>query len=253
MTTTNLFIPIKFKVDISILVCELHFNKDQNISFNDIVKNKLIEKYEGICSKFGYIKKNSLVMLSRSCGEFIKEHFNSSLLFHTSCKADVCNPAIGSKFKCKVVNKNSFGLTCEGEHEGEVVMRIMIPNTTAKILNEIDITNEIKINDIILIEVLGNKYLLLDKVITIIGRALKQENIKIIQNTKNVDKDSNENEDCEDDDFTLHEEDEEEEDEDEEEEDEEEDEEEYNEIEEEIDDIEETDEADEEIFVDDQI
>ena len=129
----------------------------------------------------------------------------------------------------------------------------MIPNTTAKILNEIDITNEIKINDIILIEVLGNKYLLLDKVITIIGRALKQENIKIIQNTKNVDKDSNENEDCEDDDFTLHEEDEEEEDEEEEEEDEEEDEEEYNEIEEEIDDIEETDEADEEIFVDDQI
>lgn len=66
----------------------------------------------------------------------------------------------------------------------------MIPNTTAKILNEIDITNEIKVNDIILIEVLGNKYLLLEKVITIIGRALKQETIEIIQNTKNVDKDS---------------------------------------------------------------
>jgi len=250
--TTTLFIPIKFKVDISLLVSEVQFNKEYNISLNDILKNKLIEKYEGICSKFGYIKKKSLVMLSRSCGEFIKEHFNSSLLFHISCKGDVCNPAIGSKFKCKVVNKNSFGLTCEGEHDGEVVMRIMIPNTTAKILNEIDITNEVKINDIILIEVLGNKYLLLEKVITIIGRALKQEDIQIIQNIKNVDKDTNDNEEPEEDDFTLHnddDEEEEEEEEDEEDEEEEDDEDEYDEIEEdEVD-----DEADEELFVDEQV
>ena len=183
MNTPNLFVPIKFKTTVTLTPSEIKFNNQfKENTFHDIIIHQLKKKYEEKCSKYGYIRKDSLTMVSRSVGEFIKQHFNSSIMYHATCKAEVCNPAIGSKFECTVVNRNQFGLTCEGIYDDIVVMRIMIPNTTSRILNEVDIVN-IKIGEEILVEVLGNKYLLQDKTIQIIARTLeKQQKKAIIQN-----------------------------------------------------------------------
>jgi hypothetical protein len=171
--TSNLFIPIKFKTTISLEPKEI------NSKFNDVILNKLKKNLENVCSKHGFIKKDSLKIIKRSCGMFKSQHFNGNIIFNIQCIAEICNPAQGSIIKCKVKAKNSLGVLAEGYYDNIPILEIIIPKISAGIQSEINI-DTININDDISIEVCGKKYQLFDKHISIIGRAIKnkEENIK---------------------------------------------------------------------------
>jgi len=64
-----MFLPIRFKTNIELTPHDL------TDDFNIIIKNKLQQKLEGICSRYGYIKPGSLEIIKRSYGKFIKQHF----------------------------------------------------------------------------------------------------------------------------------------------------------------------------------
>ena len=51
---TELFIPIKFVSNINLRPFEI------NEKIEDVFLKKIKEKYEGLCTKHGYIKKNSI-------------------------------------------------------------------------------------------------------------------------------------------------------------------------------------------------
>ena len=70
---TELFIPIKFVSSISLKPYEV------NNKIDDIFLKKIKNKYEGLCTKHGYIKKNSIKIIKRSIGTFIQEHFNANI------------------------------------------------------------------------------------------------------------------------------------------------------------------------------
>ena len=166
--TTELFIPIKFRTTIILTPSEI--TKD----FESTILTKLKLNYENICSKYGYIKKDTIKIIKRSVGQLKKEHFNANMYFDIICIAEICNPAQGSIIKCKVKAKNSLGVLAEGYYDNIPILQIIIPKISAGIQSEINI-DTIAIDDEIKIEVCGKKFSLFDKHISIIGRAIKSK------------------------------------------------------------------------------
>jgi len=166
--TAELFIPIKFRTTIILTPSEI--NRD----YETTILTKLKNNYESICSKYGYIKKDTIKIIKRSVGQLKKEHFNSNCYFDVICIAEICNPAQGSIIKCKVKAKNSLGILAEGYYDNIPILQIIIPKISAGIQSEINI-DTINIGDEIKIEVCGKKYQLFDKHISIIGRAIKSK------------------------------------------------------------------------------
>jgi len=171
--STDLFTPIKFTTNIYIKPSDI--TKDYNQLFIKKLKNDL----EGICTKHGYIKKDSIKIIKRSIGTIIRQHFNGNMLYELNCTADICNPVIGSVTKCTVKNKNTMGLLAQGFYNNDAVLEIIIPKISAGIKSEVDL-EKINIGDEILIEVCGKKFVLYDKYISIIGKVIKskEENIQ---------------------------------------------------------------------------
>ena len=191
--TTELFIPIKFRTTIILTPSEI--TKD----FDSTILTKLKLNYENICSKYGYIKKDTIKIIKRSVGQLKKEHFNANMYFDIICIAEICNPAQGSIIKCKVKAKNLLGVLAEGYYDNIPILQIIIPKISAGIQSEINI-DTIAIGDEIKIEVCGKKYQLFDKHISIIGRAIKSKpefikNAIINENADEEDNDTTNNED----------------------------------------------------------
>ena len=196
---TELFIPIKFRTTVILTPSEINNN------FENLILDKLRINYESICSKYGYIKKNTIKIIKRSVGTLKKEHFNANIYFDVICIAEICNPAQGSIIKCKVKAKNSLGLLAEGYYDNIPILQIIIPKISAGIQSEINI-DTVNINDEIKIEVCGKKYQLFDKHISIIGRAIKNKNEFIKNSIVNDDDDiipDNETDDKIDDDIII--------------------------------------------------
>jgi len=181
--SAELFIPIKFRCSITLKPNEL------TGEFEKIILKKLKSKYENICSKYGYIKNNSIKIVKRSIGTIKSQHFNGNISFDIVCIAEICNPIQGSIIKCKVKAKNSLGLLCEGGYEGnKQILEIIVPKISAGIQSEINLDN-IAIGQEIKIEVCGKKYQLYDTHISIIGRAIKNKE-EYIKNAPLVDADA---------------------------------------------------------------
>ncbi len=170
---TELFIPIKFKTTVILKPNELDNN------FESIILQKLKSIYENVCTKYGYIKNDSIKIIKRSIGIIKNQHFNGNISFDVVCIAEICNPIQGSIIKCKVKAKNSLGLLAEGYYNKIPILEIIVPKISAGIQSEVNL-DQITIGQEIKIEVCGKKYQLFDKHISIIGRAIKnkEENIK---------------------------------------------------------------------------
>jgi DNA-directed RNA polymerase subunit E'/Rpb7 len=167
----DIFVPIRFKTSIQLAPSELLMN------FEDVILHKIRTSLEGVCSRYGYIRPNSIVIVKRSVGSFVKQHFNGHIKFEMICKAEVCNPAVGSVFEAVVKNKNALGVHAEStlviNNKEEPVLDIIIPKRSVGIVSTIDL-EALEIGDRIFIEVLGKRYQLNDKKISIIGKAIRE-------------------------------------------------------------------------------
>jgi hypothetical protein len=189
--TSELFIPIKFTTNIQLKPNEIGKNLEE------ILYSKLKNNLENMCSKHGYIKKNSIKIIKRSIGHIKIPHFNGNVCYDLQCIAEICNPAQGSIIKCKVKAKNSLGLLAEGFYDNIPILQIIVPKISAGIRSEINI-DLVNIGDEINIEVCGKKFLLYDKYISIIGKAIKDKE-QYIENVIDDINDDNEEEKQEDD------------------------------------------------------
>jgi DNA-directed RNA polymerase subunit E'/Rpb7 len=166
-----MFFPVRFKTHIQLSPLELSSN------FDEIIKTKMKENLEGVCSRFGYIKPGSLLIIKRSAGLFGKQHFNGYIRFDLLCKGEACNPPQGLVVEAIVKNKNALGLLAESSMfiNGEKipVLDIIVPKKSNGISSEIDL-DEVQIGQSIYIMVMGKRYQLNDTNISIIGRAVKQ-------------------------------------------------------------------------------
>lgn len=180
--------PVRFRTSIQLAPADLVAN------FEDVILDRVRSSLEGICSRYGYIRPGSIVITKRSIGSFVKQHFNGHIRFEMICKAEVCNPAIGSVFQAIVRNKNALGIHAESfikvNEVQHPVLDIIIPKRSAGITSTVNL-EDLQIGDTIHVEVLGKRYQLHDRKISIIGRAIREPSSKSA-NTNDVQSDDDE-------------------------------------------------------------
>ena len=165
---SKLFMPIKFNTTIILTPNELNKN------FENSILTKIKATLENSCSKHGYIKKDSIKIIKRSPGYIKEAHFNGNIAYDLNCIAEICNPAQDSMVKCIVKAKNNLGLLAIGKYEDMAILEVIIPKITSGILSDVNIDN-ISIGDEINVIVCGKKFTLYDKMISIIGRIIKDK------------------------------------------------------------------------------
>lgn len=168
----------------------------------DIEKNVLRElkqRKEGICSDHGYIKKNSIRINKISNGKVEMSTFHGYMNFMVKYSAMVCNPVKGNIVNAVVVNMNNFGILCSSfitEDNGSKtpILEIIIPKHSLTIQSDVDLKNSVKINNEVKVQIVGKKYQLYNKKISIIGKIVKSNNVNVklddnIDLTQNIDYD----------------------------------------------------------------
>ena len=163
-----MFMPIKFNTTIILTPNELNKN------FEATIITKIKATLENSCSKHGYIKRDSIKIIKRSPGYIKEAHFNGNIAYDLNCIAEICNPAQDSIIKCVVKAKNNLGLLAIGKYEEMAILEVIIPKITSGILSDVNIDN-INIGDEVNVIVCGKKFTLYDKMISIIGRIIKDK------------------------------------------------------------------------------
>ena len=103
-------------------------NRTVQIKAKDIYKIKNIDgiiihklkKFEGKCTKSGYIMEDSIVIIQRSVGKICNINRESYIEYKVNYKIKSILPKIGEKYECIIGSITKMGLICY----------IDLPNTT---------------------------------------------------------------------------------------------------------------------------
>mgnify|MGYP003667052524 FL=1 len=124
---------------------------------------KILEKESyNKCSKEGYIKNNSINILSYSSGVVEENH----VVFDISFECDVCHPVEGQLIKCQVQNITRAGIKAVyvKEKKSPIIVFIARDHHYSN-----DGFKKLKENDNITIKVIGIRYELNDEFISVLG------------------------------------------------------------------------------------
>ena len=109
----HMFTKIKRKAVVNLKPNQLNKHIDTTL------RGKIQDDVEGKCMKMGYIRMNSVEIISRSLGKTIQSHFNGSVSFTIDYIADVCFPVEGDIFHCKVLHVNKMGIILDSVIQDE--------------------------------------------------------------------------------------------------------------------------------------
>jgi DNA-directed RNA polymerase subunit E'/Rpb7 len=98
-------------------------NKIGPKSIDDTLLDHLKINLEGRCSQHGFVKSNSLTILSRSMGQLEHGRFTGNIVFHIQAQGKVYNPSNGTRITGKIVKRNNMGLYVMYEN----AIRILVP------------------------------------------------------------------------------------------------------------------------------
>lgn len=141
-------------------------------SYKEEVLKRLKAKVEGICTKHGYIRPDSIEIYKICTGRVELIGLNGNTIFDVYFFADVCNPLLGSIVRCQVSNINKFGILAEA---GNIIEAIIAKNSVS-IQSDVDL-ERVRIGDEVFVEVLGKKYELNDKKISLIARIVRSPDV----------------------------------------------------------------------------
>lgn len=148
-----------------------------NINFKDVNSNiyntlqKIIKsKVEGICIDEGFVKPNSVKLVSYSCGELN----SNDVIFDIVYECYVANTAESMIFDCIVKSITKVGI--RAEINDDISPFIIFIARDHHFDNEI--FSKINENDIISVRVLGQRYELNNKFISVIAELVDKNNYK---------------------------------------------------------------------------
>jgi DNA-directed RNA polymerase subunit E'/Rpb7 len=143
-----------------------HVNKNIKTSIEFVLRSK----YEAKCSHHGYILQNSITIQKYSAGRVMAVSLNGDVIFNVSYFAKVCNPAIGSIVNARIVNMNKFGILAESKVNNTHILEFVIPTNIQNAS-----VNSVQIGDDIDVEILGKRFELNDKKISVIGKIVEKK------------------------------------------------------------------------------
>ena len=172
MSTSNIY-------NKNILTTKIKIKANQlNKNYKKYILIKLQKEYEGVFTKFGLIKKDTIEIIKLSLGIIEQNSFEGNILYNVQFKADLCNPTIGSIILCTVKNLNNFGILCTATDGEDSIIEVIVPKKSLAIKSDIDLNN-IKMDDKVFIEIMGKKQELNDTKIKCIGKITKTKSKNI--------------------------------------------------------------------------
>lgn len=131
-------------------------------NLNNILENYICEQFDGKCNVDGFIKPNSTKLLTYSCGVI----FSNYVLFDVTFECLVCSPVEGNKIDVIVKNITKAGVRAEIDENPTPLVVFISRNTNPKYNILVD---NLKQNDIIKVKIIGKRYELNDKFISVIA------------------------------------------------------------------------------------
>lgn len=133
-------------------------------NIEEVIRNKLSQLYESKCIENGYIKKNSIRLLTFSHGTVDAENIKFNVAFECS----ICKPVEGMRIKCKAVQITKAGIRALYETKTEEPSPVNIFIAREHHLNNSNLNN-VEENDLIDIKVIGIRYEINDSNIAVLG------------------------------------------------------------------------------------
>ena len=159
---TNLYFKSILEESIYINLNTINLNLEKTIL--NIIKNN----FEGKCSNNGYIKKDSIKLVSYSSGIISGNNIKFNIIF----ECFICYPTDGMIISCNVINVTKAGLRCElNENNSPLVVFVAKDHH----YNNVEF-NDIRENDIIKVKILGQRFELNDNYICVIAEFLEKIN-----------------------------------------------------------------------------
>ncbi len=136
----------------------------------ELLNEKISREFEGKCNEEGYIKPHSIRLISFSAGEIR----GKDVLFTVSFECLVCRPVEGQRFKCIVKNVTKAGIRAETKEPISPVIVFIARDHH----HNIRAFSKLKENDEINVRVIGIRYELNDKYISVIAEYIEPKKIK---------------------------------------------------------------------------
>ena len=146
-------------------------------NIREIINKKIHDNYEGKCLVEGFIEKNSTKIVSHSSG-LIQRGTNITFVVVFEC--NVCFPVEGTLISCIAKNITKAGIRAESSDEIPSPIVVFIARDHHYNSEQF---NEIKEGDKFTARVIGQRFELNDKYISIIAEPVKPKD-KIMVNTK---------------------------------------------------------------------
>ena len=147
-----------------------------NADLFNILEMKIKKLNEGKCVKEGYVKNNSVKLLKYSSGEL----FDNKILFECVFECLITNPVESTLIYCITKSITKVGVRAELIVDDEVSPYIVFIARDHHYDNES--FSHIKENDIIQVRILGQRYELNDKYISIIAELISINNYSTLKN-----------------------------------------------------------------------
>lgn len=138
--------------------------REVNNNLYNILENKIKNNVEGMCIKEGYVKPDSVKLVSSSSGEL----YSNKVLFDVIYDCLVANPVESMVFDCIVKSITKVGIRAELEEE---VSPFIIFIARDHHYNN-DLFSKINEGDIITVRVIGQRFELNNKFISIIAELI---------------------------------------------------------------------------------
>lgn len=143
--------------------------KNVNKNIHGEIERYINKNYEGKCVVEGYIRPQSVKIISYSSG-LIKA---DNIIFDVGFECEVCYPIEGMKFKCLVNNITKAGLRCEIPNERPSPLVIFVTRDHNYMKDGFTDINE---GDIINVKIIGQRFELNDKYISVIASIFEEKN-----------------------------------------------------------------------------
>lgn len=122
-----------------------------------------VKRIEGTCITIGYVKPDSVKLISRSIGSTHAMNSSGDIYFDVVCSAEIFNPRVGDNLSCVVEKVNKLGVMATGTNDIPVCVIIARQHHA-------DSFRECNPDDIIKCEVVGSRFKIKDREIQVIGK-----------------------------------------------------------------------------------
>lgn len=135
-------------------------------SIDSILLQKLQAKFEGRCSRHGFVVPSTMTILSRSMGTIEKGRFTGTIAFHVQAEGQVLNPPDGIIVEGEVTRKNKMGMYVS--YQGAI--EIIVPRDMHLGMKEFE---EVEIGEKVQVEIKKARFQVNDPYILAVGVFLK--------------------------------------------------------------------------------